>query len=112
MPRSDLTHVWLEAPLFDAALRALPQHVKRLFVTGDPFVSLEQALPAQAIVASSRMHYTAQVLAALPNLRVIVRTGIGVDNAAYALFQRPATTRYRQPAGVWVTRWQGDKVTG
>lgn len=80
MPISELTQLWLEAPLFDEALAAIPDHVIVVTERGDPIDGWPQAYPAQAIVASSRLRYTAAVLAALPNLRIIARTGIGVDN--------------------------------
>ncbi|MEZ4659969.1 MAG: hypothetical protein R2911_20630 [Caldilineaceae bacterium] len=35
---------------------------------------------AQAILASSLIRYDAALLAQLPNLRIIARTGIGIDN--------------------------------
>lgn len=38
------------------------------------------AAPAQAIIASSLLRYTGEVMDACPQLKLIARTGIGVDN--------------------------------
>lgn len=74
-------NIWFE--------RALPQEHARLLdgiaaaigpasaTPADPF----SALPgAHAIIASSRIQYDGQVMDRAPQLRVISRTGIGVDN--------------------------------
>lgn len=77
---ADLTHVWLEAPLFPATLAMLPDHVTVLHAAPDAQGPFSTALPAQVIIASSRLRYDGAVMDALPNLRMIARTGIGVDN--------------------------------
>ena len=73
----DLTHLWLEAPLFPETLAQLPPAVTVLSAGADPFAN---AAPAQVIIASSRLRYDGAVMDQLPNLRMIARTGIGVDN--------------------------------
>lgn len=73
-----LTHVWVEAPFYSDALSLLPAGVTVLHA-GDAGV-VQEALPAQAILASSIVRYDAALFAALPNLRMVTRTGIGVDN--------------------------------
>ncbi len=75
-----LTHVWLEAPLFPQTLAMVPTDIA--VIDADPGADddFAGAEPAQVIIASSRLHYGADALACLPNLRMIARTGIGVDN--------------------------------
>ncbi len=88
MSLSDLTHVWSEAPQLSDALSAFPQSVTRLISdSADPVGS---AKPAQAILAASGIRYNDEVFDQLPNLRILVRTGIGIDNV-----DRDAATRHR-----------------
>jgi D-3-phosphoglycerate dehydrogenase / 2-oxoglutarate reductase len=74
-----LTHVWVEAPFLSDALDALPADIQRLAPAdaADPFAN---AGPAQAILASSGLRYNRDVFTRLPDLRLVQRTGIGVDN--------------------------------
>jgi phosphoglycerate dehydrogenase-like enzyme len=74
-----LTHLWLEAPVSDAVLAQLPAGVQVMRATAQPPI-YSNATPAQAIIASSQLRYDATVLDACPHLRLIARTGIGVDN--------------------------------
>lgn len=74
-----LTHVWVEAPFYSNALSALPPEVTVLYPApgGDPTANAE---PAQGILASSLVRYNADLFRRLPNLRIVTRTGIGIDN--------------------------------
>ncbi|MCB9117894.1 MAG: hydroxyacid dehydrogenase [Caldilineaceae bacterium] len=78
-----LTHVWLEAPLFDDVLARLPAGVAVIRPAAQAPV-FSNAAPAQAILASSMLRYDATLMDACPNLRLIARTGIGVDNVDLA----------------------------
>ncbi|MEZ4612966.1 MAG: NAD(P)-dependent oxidoreductase [Caldilineaceae bacterium] len=75
-----LTHVWLEAPLFPATLAMLPASVTVVDAAPAAVDPFSGAGPAQVIIASSRLRYDGAAMDALPNLRMIARTGIGVDN--------------------------------
>jgi D-3-phosphoglycerate dehydrogenase len=79
MPSIPLTHVWLEAPLFDETAAMLPPHVVTLLpaATAPIYANAE---PAEAIIASSLLRYDGEVMDACPQLKLIARTGIGVDN--------------------------------
>ncbi len=88
MNRSDLTHVWSEAPQLSDALTKFPQSVTRLIA--DPADPVASAKPAQAILAAAAIRYNDEVFDRLPNLRILVRTGIGIDNVDI-----DAATRHR-----------------
>ena len=75
---SELTHIWSEAPQLSDALSKFPQSVTRLIA--DPADPVGSARPAQAILAASAIRYNDDVFDRLPNLRILVRTGIGIDN--------------------------------
>ena len=75
---SELTHIWSEAPQLSDALSKFPQSVTRLIA--DPADPVGSAKPAQAILAASAIRYNDEVFDRLPNLRILVRTGIGIDN--------------------------------
>lgn len=79
MPSTTLTHIWLEAPLFEETAAMLPAEVALLLPVATAPV-YGNAYPAQAIIASSLMRYTGEVMDACPQLKLIARTGIGVDN--------------------------------
>lgn len=74
-----LTHIWLESPLSDEVLARLPVGVQALHAAAQP-PTYGNAAPAQAIIASSQVRYDGALMDACPNLKLIVRTGIGVDN--------------------------------
>lgn len=76
---SKLTHVWVEAPFASNALSLLPPDV-HVHVGQAGVVDLEQVYPAQAVLASSGVRYQADLFRQLPNLLLVQRTGIGVDN--------------------------------
>ena len=78
MNPTELTHVWSEAPQLSDALSKFPKTVTRLVAdAADP---IGNARPAQAILAASALRYNDDVFDRLPNLRILVRTGIGIDN--------------------------------
>ena len=88
MTLCDLTHVWSEAPQLSDALSKFPDTVTRLIA--DPEDPVGSAEPAQAILAASAIRYNDEVFDRLPNLRILVRTGIGIDNV-----DLDAATRHR-----------------
>lgn len=73
------THVWVEAPFYSNALAALPSEVTVLYAAPAED-RIANAGPAQGILASSLVQYDADLFRRLPNLRIVTRTGIGVDN--------------------------------
>ncbi len=79
MSNPSLTHLWLEAPLAGDVLSWLPADVQVIRAASQPPI-YSTAAPAQAIIASSLLRYDAALMDACPNLRLIARTGIGVDN--------------------------------
>lgn len=83
MALSDLTHLWVEAPFISDALKHLPAHVS-ITVSDPPSQKPEVGAPYQAILASSLVSYDSALMATLPNLRMIARTGIGYDNVNLA----------------------------
>lgn len=74
-----LTHVWVEVPFLSDALSRLPSDVD-IYIGKLGEVDLEKVLPAQVALASSGVSYNAALFQQLPNLRMVQRTGIGVDN--------------------------------
>lgn len=83
MALSDLTHLWVEAPFISDALKHMPAHVA-ITVSDPPSQTPEAGAPYQAILASSLVQYDSALMATLPNLRMIARTGIGYDNVILA----------------------------
>jgi D-3-phosphoglycerate dehydrogenase len=79
MSINELTHVWIEVPLMSAALDQLPG-VVALYPASPPQSAIATAAPAQAILASSGITYDGPLFDQLPNLRILTRTGIGIDN--------------------------------
>lgn len=80
MPLSDLTHVWCEIPPLSDVQSLLPEHTTLIARRDNSESPFESAQPAQAILASSLIHYDGAFMDRLPNLRIIARTGIGIDN--------------------------------
>jgi D-3-phosphoglycerate dehydrogenase len=74
-----LTHVWVEVPFFSDELSKLPADVD-VYIGQLGQVDLEKVFPAQVALASSGVRYDADLFRKLPNLRLVQRTGIGVDN--------------------------------
>ncbi len=82
MSQTEFTHLWHEAPILSDALSLIPANVTLLQAPkGDPTANLAQA---QAILASSGLTYDGPLMDLAPNLRIIARTGIGVDNVDLA----------------------------
>lgn len=78
MPTIPFTHAWIEVKM--PYLQAhLPKEIVQILPDGanPPYAN---ALPAQVLFASSVIRYDGALMDALPNLRLIARTGIGVDN--------------------------------
>lgn len=79
--RSDLYRIWFERPLppeYAPLLEGIAVAVMPASATPDTTVI---ALPgAHAIIASSRLRYDGALMDRVPTLRVIARTGMGVDN--------------------------------
>jgi D-3-phosphoglycerate dehydrogenase len=78
---SKLTHVWVEVPFFSDALSKLPADVD-VYVGQLGLVEYDKVMPAQVALASSGVRYNAELFRRLPNLRMVQRTGIGVDNVS------------------------------
>ena len=75
-----LTHVWVEVPFFSDSLSLLPPDVTTLLPAPGSADPIANAGTAQAILASSSVRYNDALFKRLPNLRMVQRTGIGVDN--------------------------------
>lgn len=82
MAARPLTHLWLEAQIFRHVLQMLPAEVQVIDAALPPQIPWSNAGPAQVMIASSLVRYDGALMDALPTLRVIARTGIGVDNVA------------------------------
>ena len=80
MPKSRLTAVWCEIQQLSDALQAFGPDVEILVPDKDHPDPVATALEAQAILASSGLLYDREVFRRLPNLEILVRTGIGTDN--------------------------------
>ena len=80
MALSDLTHLWVEAAFASDALQQVPAHVQMIYPPGPSLPPQDEGKLAQAILASSLVTYDGALIDTLPNLRIIVRTGIGIDN--------------------------------
>ena len=80
MSPAKLTHVWVEAPFFSDELENLPSDVEVLYPPDASAPEYDNAGPAQAIFASSLVQYDAAFFAVMPNVGMVQRTGIGVDN--------------------------------
>lgn len=80
MSLDKLTHIWLEAQPISDIGNLVPSDIQ-LIVRDDPDESpFASAHPAQAILASSLIRYDGDFYDQLPNLRMVCRTGIGIDN--------------------------------
>ncbi len=77
--------IWCERPLPPTFAPLLEGVATATWApTTDSAAVMESLQGAQAIIASSRIRYDAQFFDQLPSLRVISRTGIGVDNITLA----------------------------
>ncbi|MFN8493695.1 MAG: NAD(P)-dependent oxidoreductase [Caldilineaceae bacterium] len=80
MALSDLTRLWVEAAFASDALKQVPDHVQIIFPPGPSIPPQGDGLSAEGILASSLITYNGALFATLPNVRIVVRTGIGLDN--------------------------------
>ena len=99
MAMDQLTDVWCEVRQMSDALNSLPGHVNITIPAPghpDPIATAE---PAQAILASSGISYDREAFGRLPNLRILVRTGIGVDNVNAADATAAGVVFCNTPAG-------------
>ncbi len=80
MSLDELTYVWVEAPFYSDSLDQLPAHVEVLYPVETPDEPYANAQPAQAIFASSLIRYDAAFFEKMPNVQIVQRTGIGMDN--------------------------------
>ncbi len=76
--------IWLEAPLLPQVLALLPDEYTIVNAAAAPAAPWSTAAGAQAIVASSLLRYTGALMDDCPALKLIARTGIGVDNVDLA----------------------------
>lgn len=84
MSTLSLTRLWVEVPFFSDALSVLPDSVAISF--GEPGKTQvpDDVLDVQGILASSVVRYNSELFKRMPNLRMVQRTGIGVDNVDIA----------------------------
>lgn len=80
MPLSDLTDLWMEVQPISDVSALLPDHVSLTYRENPANPPFESAASAQAILASSLIRYDGDFYDKLPNLRMVCRTGIGIDN--------------------------------
>lgn len=94
-----LTHLWIESPLMSNALDLLTGEVTILYPADVANPDLALAQPAQAILASSGIFYGEEAFAQLPNLKILTRTGIGIDNVDLAAATRHGIVICNTPDG-------------
>ncbi len=99
MALDQLTDVWCEVQQMSDALDSLPAHVTVTVPPPNHPDPIATAEPAQAILASSGIAYDRDVFARLPHLRILVRTGIGVDNVRIADASAAGVIFCNTPAG-------------
>ena len=99
MALDQLTDVWCEVQQLSNALDNLPGRVNIAVPPPNHPDPIATAVPAQAILASSGIVYDRAVFARLPNLRILVRTGIGVDNVNTADASAAGVVFCNTPAG-------------
>lgn len=80
MTRPVLTKVWLEAPVLPVIEKMLTDRVPVVPAALPPAAPWAGALDCEAVMASSLVQYNADLFKAWPNLKVISRMGIGIDN--------------------------------
>ncbi len=85
MPKGELYRIWCERPL-PAAYKPLLEGSAVAIgpASADAENPLDSLRDAHAIIAGARIRYDAAVMDKAPTLRVISRTGIGIDNVALA----------------------------
>lgn len=80
MTRPILNKVWMEAPVLPVVAQLLSERVEMVAPAPPPANPWESAEECQAVMASSLLQYNADLFKALPNLKMIARVGIGIDN--------------------------------
>lgn len=80
MSQHELTHIWSEVKPISNVPALLPPDVTLLYRDDPSTLPFESAMSAQAIMASSLIQYDGDFYDKLPNLRMVCRTGIGIDN--------------------------------
>lgn len=80
MTLSDLTHVWSENTPISDVQALLPSGVQLVYRADPATSAVESAQQAQGILASSLIQYNGEFFDQMPNLRMVCRTGIGIDN--------------------------------
>jgi len=80
MALTDLTLLWVEAAFSSNALQQIPEPVKIIYPPGPSLPPQDEGRAAEAILASSLVTYNGALIDTMPKLRMIVRTGIGIDN--------------------------------
>lgn len=99
MCAGELTHIWVEAPFLSDALGRLPAQCTLIAPDKPHALPGADALLAQAILASSIVYYDGPLFARLPNLRMVARTGIGVDNVDLEAATRAGVVVCNTPDG-------------
>lgn len=80
MSRPQLTQVWMEIPVQQSVQRLLDGKAQIVQAAPPPALSWSSGLAAQAGLAASGFMWDAALFDAWPNLRVVARMGIGIDN--------------------------------
>ena len=80
MRRSELTHIWSEVQPISDIQSLLPSGVSLVYRADQADSAVASAKSAQAVLASSLLQYNADLFDQLPNLQILCRTGIGIDN--------------------------------
>lgn len=80
MSRPTLTHVWLEIPVQENVMQLLSGKAQILLGAPAPAIPWSNGLEAQAGLAASGFKWDGALFDAWPNLKVVARMGIGIDN--------------------------------
>jgi D-3-phosphoglycerate dehydrogenase len=78
-----LFQIWFERNM-PASYSSLLDGFATAIGPGDPNRPLDTLIGAHAVVAAAYVRYNGELLDQIPTLRVIARTGIGVDNIVIA----------------------------
>ncbi len=80
MARPALTQVWMEIPVQESVQRLLDGKALIVHAAAPPAPAWTSGLEAQAALAASGVQYNGALFDAWPNLKVVARMGIGIDN--------------------------------
>ncbi|MEM7531357.1 MAG: hydroxyacid dehydrogenase [Chloroflexota bacterium] len=75
-----LTHIWMEINPISDVKSLIPDGMEIYWRESQADSAVESAQAAQAILASSLLQYNGDLFDQLPNLKMVCRTGIGIDN--------------------------------